>query len=89
VAWYAKPSDTGHYRGYYVGGGGTICRGDYPCPNEGTWGWDYRGCLVPKKIFLLWNHGRRYQGGTGSYSPDGPPVPDVISLLKPEHEKHE
>jgi hypothetical protein len=71
VACYAVPSDTGHYVGYYVGGGAP-CFGDPPCPDEGTWGWDYHGCLLPKKVILGWWHGRRYQGGIGAYRTAGP-----------------
>ncbi len=67
----AIPSDTGHYIGYYVGGG-KACLGDYPEPCDGTWGWDYRGLLLPHRVFLLWSHGRSYQGGTGAYRTDGP-----------------
>jgi hypothetical protein len=71
VACWAVPSDTGHFVGYYVGGGAP-CRGDPPCPEEGTWGWDYGGCLLPKRVALGWWHGRRYQGGVGSYRINGP-----------------
>ena len=71
VACYAVPSDTGHYIGYYVGGGAP-CRGDAPCRDEGTWGWDYRGLLVPKNVVLGWWHGRRSQGGIGTYRTAGP-----------------
>src|SRR5207249_1613117 len=76
ISCLAHPSDTGRYYGYYVGGG-SPCRGGGPnWPAEGTWGWDYGGlCCGWKKIELLWNH--RYQGGTGAYKIDGPPVEDV------------
>lgn len=70
VACYAVPSDTGHYIGYYVGGGAP-CRGDAPCPDEGTWGWDYHGFLIPKNVVLGWWHGRRYQNGIGAYRVNG------------------
>jgi hypothetical protein len=70
VACWAVPSDTGHYIGYYVGGGAP-CHGDAPCPDEGTWGWDYRGLLIPKNIVLGWWHGRRYQNGIGAYRVNG------------------
>lgn len=52
VAWWARPSDTGHYVGYSVGGG-SLWRGDAPAPDQGTWGWDYGGLLHPH-IKLLW-----------------------------------
>ena len=42
VAWWARPSDTGQYVGYSVGGG-CLCAGDAPAPDQGTWGWDYGG----------------------------------------------
>lgn len=73
VRKWAIPSDTGSYVGYQVGGGGFFHRcSDPPYPNEGTWGWDYRGRLLPRKIILGWSHGRLYQGGSGAYRTDGP-----------------
>jgi hypothetical protein len=53
VAWWAVPSDTGHYVGYYVGGG-CLWRGDAPTPDQGTWGWDYAACSFLPRIKLLW-----------------------------------
>ncbi len=87
VACYAHPSDTPAYVGYYVGGGcavGGSCR----CPDEGTWGWDYQGWLLPRRVLLYWSHGRRYQGGSGAYKINGPPVPDVPALLNPALYSH-
>jgi hypothetical protein len=87
VAKYAKPSNTPHYCGGYVGGG-TICKGDPRSLDEGTWGWDYQGCCAGfRRIWLQWSHGRRYQGGTGAYKTDGPPVPNILAIppLKKEH----
>ena len=69
IACYAQPSETTSYMGYYVGGG-SPCGGRYPAPDEGTWGWDYRGCVLQRHIFLGWWH--RSQGGVGSYRTDGP-----------------
>jgi hypothetical protein len=66
VACFAVPTDTGHYVGYYVGGGAP-CLGEPRCRDEGTWGWDYSGLLLPKRVILQWYHGRRYQGGIGAY----------------------
>ena len=86
VACYAKPSDTGRYVGYYVGGG-AAWRGEPRALNEGTWGWDYKGFALPKRIDLQWTHGRRYQGGTGAYKTDGCPVPNVLAFPPPS--KHE
>jgi hypothetical protein len=72
---WAVPSNTSHYYGYYLGGG-TAFRRELRFCNEGTWGWDYGGILIPKRIHLGWSHGRRYQGGTGRYSTAGPsPLP--------------
>ncbi|MFL5245528.1 MAG: hypothetical protein ACJ8FY_25820 [Gemmataceae bacterium] len=83
VAPYARPSDTGRYCGYYVGGG-SAWRGEPRYPSEGTWGWDYCGFgILPKRIALQWSHGRRYQGGTGAYKTDGPPVPNILALPPP------
>lgn len=70
ISCLAAPTDTGHYCGYWVGGGAP-CLGDARCPWEGTWGWDYCGLIVPKRVALGWFHGRRYQGGLGSYSTVG------------------
>jgi hypothetical protein len=70
VSCLAKPSETNAYVGYRVGGG-RPCRGDYPHSWEGTWGWDYQGCKLPRQVILGWWHGR-CQGGTGAYRTDGP-----------------
>ena len=79
VAWWAIPSDTGHYLGYYVGGGcGRPLKAEPRRSDEGTWGWDYQGWLIPRRVTLEWWHGRRYQGGTGAYQSDGP------KLYRPE-----
>ncbi len=69
---HAKPSDTGRYTGYTVGGGARLRKGDPPLPHEGTWGWDYTGGFFQRRVILGWWHGRRYQGGTGAYRTDGP-----------------
>lgn len=67
------PSDTGHYFGYYVGGGnGRPHKAESRRDDEGTWGWDYKGWLIPRRVVLGWWHGQRYQGGTGAYKTDGP-----------------
>jgi hypothetical protein len=75
ISHCARPSETHAYVGYYVGGG-SPCLGDHRFANEGTWGWDYQGCLIPRKVFLCWWHGRCYQGGTGAYKTDGPHLPE-------------
>jgi hypothetical protein len=74
----ARPSNNHRYFGYYVGGGALSWRhGDLPTLDEGTWGWDYRGGLLKRRVNLLWWHGRRYQGGSGAYKTDGPHLPHV------------
>jgi hypothetical protein len=71
VAPWARPSDTGGYVGYLVGGGSVNYRkGEPPLPDEGTWGWDYRGGLFQRRVILNWWHGRRNQGGSGAYETD-------------------
>ncbi len=71
IACWAAPSETHSYVGYYVGGGDP-CGGRYPAPNEGTWGWDYQGCVFQRHVFLKWWHA--YQGGFGSYRTNGPHI---------------
>lgn len=72
VACWAVPSDTGTYLGDYVGGGCAF--GGHPRqPGHGTWGWDYRNCLLPYHTFLRWCG--CYQGGAGAYKTDGPKFP--------------
>jgi hypothetical protein len=69
----AQPSDTGNYVGYQVGGGAACAyHGEPPYVDDGTWGWDYKGCLLPSRIILDWFHGTRDQGGYGAYKTDGP-----------------
>lgn len=71
VSPWARPSDTGRYVGYLVGGGsGNYRKGEPPFPDDGTWGWDFRGGLIQRKVILNWWHGRRYQGGVGAYGTD-------------------
>jgi hypothetical protein len=72
VAWWAVPSNNPHYIGYYAGGGAPLRRSEPRGPDDGTWGWDYRGWLISRRVTLGWWHGRRYQGGTGAYRTDGP-----------------
>jgi hypothetical protein len=74
VSRWAKPSDTGRYTGYQVGGGARLRRGEPPLAHEGTWGWDYTGGLFQRRVIHNWWHGRRYQGGPGAYRTDGPKV---------------
>jgi hypothetical protein len=74
VSPHATPTNGPGYLGYYVGGG-TACRGCSRGHEEGTWGWDYEGVHLPRRVWLSWSHGRRYQGGTGSYRTDGASLP--------------
>ena len=74
VSRFARPSDTGRYIGYTVGGGARLRKGDQPLAHEGVWGWDYSGGLFQRRVILGWWHGRRYQGGSGAYRTDGPKV---------------
>src|SRR6266446_3892340 len=63
VAPWAKPSDTGRYVGYQVGGGAlNMGKAEPAYPDDGTWGWDYQGGLFRRRVILGWWHGRRYQG---------------------------
>jgi hypothetical protein len=82
VACWALPTNTKAYTGYYVGGGQAV-GGSGRYTDEGTWGWDYRGLVLPSRVALWFNHGARYQGGGGSYKVDGHPVPDLPAELNP------
>lgn len=67
------PSETKGNVGYHVGGGNPFPHFAEPRePDEGTWGWDYQGWCVPRRVINGWWHGRKYQGGTGAYKTDGP-----------------
>lgn len=70
----AKPTESPHEIGYYVGGGARERSrgGQARQPQEGIWGTDYAGHVIPKHVMLGWWHGQRSQGGTGSYPTDGP-----------------
>ncbi len=83
----ADLTNTPEYEGYYVGGGSPY-HGEGRCRTEGTWGWDYVGWHLPRRVALGWNHGRREQGGTGAYETDGPHVPDVIAGTTAALEEH-
>jgi hypothetical protein len=82
IACWAVPSNTPSYCGGYIGGG-AVCHGQPRMVAEGTWGWDYQGCLIPQRVFLQWWHGRCYQNGAGAYRIEGP------RLLKALHQHHE
>jgi hypothetical protein len=67
---HAIPSNTRPYGGYWVGGGAPVF-GRGPTLDEGTFGWDYFGLTIPKRIAGNWTSSR-YQGGPGAYKTDGP-----------------
>lgn len=70
----AKPTESSHEIGYYVGGGARerSRHAEHRHGHEGIWGTDYAGRLIHKHIELGWWHGRHAQGGTGSYATEGP-----------------
>ncbi|MBL8795736.1 MAG: hypothetical protein JNM56_17655 [Planctomycetia bacterium] len=73
VSCFARPSDTGAYIGYQVGGGSPFRKNSYgPAPDAGTWGWDYQGWCFARKVVLRWWAKPHYQGGTGAYKTEGP-----------------
>jgi len=72
IAPWAILANNAHYVGYYVGGGCACSRlAEGRARDEGTWGWDYRGWLIPRIIIHGWWHDRYYQGGIGAYRTDG------------------
>jgi hypothetical protein len=58
----------------YVGGGGSLLSGSQRYTHEGTFGLDYSGHWFHRKVWLLWNHGAKEQGGAGAYATDGPRI---------------
>jgi hypothetical protein len=74
VSPLAKPAESPHEEGYFVGGGARMRGrgGEERHDHEGTWGVDYTGIIVHKRTNLGWWHGSRYQGGVGAYGTDGP-----------------
>ncbi len=58
----------------YVGGGGSLLAGSRRYVQEGTFGLDYSGHWFHRKVWLLWNHGSKEQGGAGAYATDGPRI---------------
>jgi hypothetical protein len=70
VATYARPSYSAKEIGYEVGGGCALL-GHTPTPAQGTWGWDYGGCIGWKIVALNRSNHGRYQGGAGAYRTDG------------------
>ena len=73
VSRFARPVDVSRSVGYMIGGGAVNRhKADPPGSADGTWGWDYSGWLIHRRVDLGWWHGRRYQGGSGAYKTDGP-----------------
>lgn len=71
---HAQPTYTPAYGYGYVGGGAAFNFGTPRTQQEGTWGRDYVGILYPRRVWLNYWRGSRYQGGTGGYKTDGPKV---------------
>lgn len=72
IGRFAKCSVTDSHSVGYVGGGGSLLYGEQRTPAEGTFGLDYSGNWFTRKVWLLWNHGSKHQGGAGAYASDGP-----------------
>jgi hypothetical protein len=70
VSPHAQPTVTPAYTGYFIGGG-TAHGGEPRRVEEGTWGLDYGGYHLPRLTRLGWSHGRRFQGGGGTYTTEG------------------
>jgi hypothetical protein len=72
------------YGGYYVGGGSSTAHhgATAPCPEDGTFGVDYVGHHIFRhRVALLFNHGAKYQDGTGHYQPDPHrEIPNVFAI---------
>lgn len=71
---FAKPTESPHETGYFIGGGArTKARhGEHRRVTDGTWGTDYTGILFHKHVELNWWHGARFQGGGLGYRNVGP-----------------
>lgn len=72
VRRWAQPTRTPSYSHGYVGGGAAFGWGEPRTLEEGTWGRDYVGAFYPRRVWLNWWRGARYQGGTRGYATDGP-----------------
>jgi len=73
---FARPTDSPHETGYFIGGGARTraAAGQPRSVTDGTWGTDYTGILFPKHIELNWWHGQRAQGGGLGYRTVAPRV---------------
>lgn len=72
----ARPTESPHETGYFVGGGARTGapRGEPRRVADGVWGTDFTGILFPKHVELGWWHGQRFQGGGLGYRTTGPRV---------------
>ncbi len=71
---FAKCAVTGDRSVGYIGGGGSLLHGEPRTIEEGAFGLDYSGHWFSRKVWLLWNHGSKHQGGAGAYASDGPRI---------------
>jgi hypothetical protein len=88
VSKCARPTNMPQYAGYYVGGG-CVFKGGPPVygAQQGTWGFDYvGGCVFCPHVMLGFCYNCRYQGGIGSYSPDGKHVFNIFGIHIPKEE---
>jgi hypothetical protein len=78
----AQPGRTSKFDVGYIGGGCLGGHGEGRGAMDGTFGWDYVGCLCrrPAHVFLNWCHCKDCQPERGPYKTDGPHVPDIFSL---------
>jgi hypothetical protein len=76
LSHFARPTDSPHETGYFIGGGARTraAAGQPRSITDGTWGTDYTGILFPKHIELNWWHGQRAQGGGLGYRNVAPRV---------------
>ncbi len=71
---YAAPSVDAKHSVGYVGGGAHAVQGEARRSDEGTFGYDYSGLWFSRRVWMLWSHGDRHQGGAGAYKTDGPRI---------------
>jgi len=74
ACWAVSGTNCRYYAAGYVGGGALIHGDNRDWYHDGTWGLDYVGIVIPKRVFLNWWHGRHEQGGVGAYKTDGPKI---------------
>ena len=73
IAWWAKPSKTPHYAGYYVGGSAPFY-GRPRAIHEGVWGWDYVGGYFRRHVNLNWLSRRHRRDEVSGYKTEGPRI---------------